>query len=269
MARASAARVAVARRTESESTLLARAAQTPAPPTLRLTDFDLIAEVKRRSPALGPLEAQDFSVTGQLAAYADGGAAAVSVLTEPDAFGGSLADLTTAAQALAARGIPVMRKDFLIDPYQVLEARAAGAGGVLVIVTMLSDAQITALLECALECGLFVLLEAFDRTDLERVVTLTTRPRGTLLCGVNSRNLKTLAVEFERFAELAPHLPGHLPAVAESGIACSADIERVAALGYGVALVGGALMQAASPADTAREWLARGRACMSEGARCS
>lgn len=269
MARASTVRVVAARHSESESALLARATQAPRPPALRLAGFDLIAELKRRSPALGPLETQNFSATEQLAAYADGGAAAVSVLTEPDAFGGSLADLTTAAHALAPHAIPVMRKDFLTDPYQVLEARAAGAGGVLVIVTMLSDPQITALLECALACGLFVLLEAFDRTDLERIGALTACACGTLLCGVNSRNLKTLEVEFDRFAELAPYLPGHLPAVAESGIARSSDIERVARLGYRAALVGGALMQAASPAKTAREWLARGRACAPGATQCS
>jgi indole-3-glycerol phosphate synthase len=260
MSRSSAERVRRARAHESEARLLERARRTPSAPRLALAEFDLIAELKRRSPALGALEPERFDAAQQLDAYARGGAAAVSVLTEPSAFDGSLEDLEAAAQRLAAHRIPVMRKDFLTDPYQVLEAKAAGAAGVLVIIAMLTDAQISALLACAAEQQLFVLLEAFDESDLERLHALPRTATATpLLAGVNCRNLKTLQVDFERFATLAPWLPPDLPAVAESGIRSLADIERVAELGYRLALVGGALMQAAVPEAAAREWIERGR----------
>jgi indole-3-glycerol phosphate synthase len=155
-----------------------------------------------------------------------------------------------------------MRKDFVTDPYQVLEARAAGAGGVLVIVTMLDDAAVRALVDCARRCGLFVLLEAFDRADLERLADFD-RPSTTgasLLAGVNCRDLRDLNVRFERFAELAPHLPRHLPTVAESGIGTAAEIGAVAQAGYKLALVGSALMRAADPAAALAELIAAGRA---------
>ena len=129
----------------------------------------MIAELKLRSPAAGGLADAGFDRGAQLDAYARGGAAAVSVLTEPTEFKGELAHLVDAAALLAPQRRPVMRKDFVTDPYQVLEARAAGAGGILVIVTMLDDATVRALVDSARECGLFVLLEAFDRADLERL----------------------------------------------------------------------------------------------------
>src|SRR6202044_1674159 len=120
-----------------------------------------------RSPAAGPLSDESQDWLGRVAAYAHGGAAAGSVLTEPSRFDGSLEHLEQAARLLAPLGVPVMRKDFLVDPYQVLEARAAGAGGVLVIVRMLRQESAEALLDAAAEHGLFVLLEAFDGPDLE------------------------------------------------------------------------------------------------------
>jgi indole-3-glycerol phosphate synthase len=155
-----------------------------------------------------------------------------------------------------------MRKDFLVDAYQVLEARAAGAGGVLLIMAMLDDAAIGELVDCAQRCGMFVLLEAFDRADLERLAPYD-RPqpaRPQVLAGVNCRDLRDLQVRFERFAELAPFLPRHLAVVAESGIASSADIEAVAAANYRLALIGSALMRSADAAQTLAEWLAAGRA---------
>jgi indole-3-glycerol phosphate synthase len=270
MARSSADRVRRARALEGEAALARRAAERPAAPPLKLGDFDLIAELKRRSPALGPLESAGFSFAGQLRSYAAAGAAAISVLTEPEAFAGSLDDLETAAAELAASGIPVMRKDFLVDPYQVLEARAAGAGGVLVIMAMLTDAQAGDLLSCAAEQGLFVLLEAFDERDLERICALP-RPAADApwLAGVNCRDLKTLEVVFDRFAVLAPRLPADLPAVAESGMSGRADITRVAELGYRLALVGGALMQAAQPEQAAQDWLRHGREAARARRACS
>ena len=264
MAAASRARVQTAKQRVSEPALAAQARRTPAPPALRLTagSFDLIAELKLRSPAAGRLGAADEDAAGRAVVYAGAGAAAVSVLTEPQRFDGSLSHLRCAAQALAPLAVPAMRKDFLVDPYQVLEARAAGAGGVLVILRMLSRETIGALLDCARSHGLFVLLEAFDAQDLELMHELAAAHAAstTLLAGVNCRDLTTLQVVPERLLELAPLLPAALPRVAESGVAADADARRVAAAGYGLALVGSALMRAADPAALARSLLAAGRA---------
>jgi indole-3-glycerol phosphate synthase len=165
-----------------------------------------------------------------------------------------------------------MRKDFLTEPYQVLEARAAGAGGVLVILAMLDDATVRALVDCARRLGLFVLLEAFDRADLERLEPYDApQPAGLqVLAGVNCRDLRDLDVRFERFAELGPHLPRHLPVVAESGIGTTADVEAVVAAGYRLALVGSALMRAHEPAAALAGLVAAGRAATARRtARCS
>src|SRR5580700_1616329 len=168
MAKASAARVAEALRHESFEALERRARQTAPSAPLRLSalGFDVIAELKLRSPAAGVLGEESQNWLGRVAAYARGGAAAVSVLTEPSRFDGSLEHLRQAAAVLAPLGVPAMRKDFLVDPYQVLEARAAGAGGVLVILRMLDAERVAELLDVAAEHGMFVLLEAFDGSDL-------------------------------------------------------------------------------------------------------
>jgi indole-3-glycerol phosphate synthase len=264
MAASSLARLKAAKRTLSEASLAEQARNTAAPPALRLEagGFDLIAELKLRSPAAGPLGPADTDVSARASAYARSGAAAVSVLTEPQRFAGSLAHLREVAGALAPLGVPAMRKDFLVDPYQVLEARAAGAGGVLVILRMLSRETIAALLDCAHAHGLFVLLEAFDAQDLELMHELTAAHVGhaVLLAGVNCRDLTTLQVRAERLLELAPLLPEGVPRVAESGVATAADARRVAAAGYELALVGSALMQCADPGALAATLLAAGRA---------
>jgi len=262
MAEASRERVRRAKRRESERALLARAGATAPPPPLALKDFDVIAELKLRSPAAGALTMDAFDWPKQVKAYADGGAAAVSVLTEPTEFQGELTHLEGAAKLLRPFGVPTMRKDFLTDPYQVLEARAAGAGGVLVILAMLDDGEVRALLDCAADCGLFVLLEAFDERDLARVQPLAELgPRVQLLVGVNSRDLRTLEVRFSRFEALRDCLPPSLPAVAESGVSSVRDIEQVARLGYRLALVGSALMQTSNPAGQVAALLNAGRAC--------
>ena len=264
MAEASRARVRAARAAENEAQLERRALATPKPPPLELDRFDVIAELKLRSPAAGGLAARDFDRGAQLAAYARGGAAAVSVLTEPTEFHGDLTHFADAATRLRDKRTPVMRKDFLTDPYQVLEARAAGASGVLVIVTMLDDTTVRALVDCARRCGLFVLLEAFDRADLERLGAFDRADLsdGQLLAGVNCRDLRDLDVRFARFAELAPHLPRHQPTVAESGIGSAADVRAGAAAGYRLALVGSSLMRAADPAAALTDLIAAGRATL-------
>jgi indole-3-glycerol phosphate synthase len=267
MAASSRERARAARLHESEGALERRALASPLPPPLALDRFDVIAELKLRSPAAGGLAGGDFDRGAQLASYARGGAAAVSVLTEPTEFKGELEHLTDAAAQLREARVPTMRKDFLTDPYQVLEARAAGAGGVLAIVAMLDDATLGALVDCARRCGLFVLLEAFDRADLERLAAFDA-PRAPgappLLAGVNCRDLRDLNVRFERFAELAPHLPRHLPTVAESGIGNTADIRAVATDGYELALIGSSLMRATDPARALADLIAAGRSAAQE-----
>jgi indole-3-glycerol phosphate synthase len=245
--------------------LRTRAADTPLPPAFAFDDaFELIAEYKRRSPARGVLADREERIERRVIAYARGGAAAVSVLTEPTHFDGDLAQLSRAASALASISVPVLRKDFLQDPYQVYESRAAGAGGVLLIARMLGDAQLAEMLDCAREVALFVLVEAFDAADVERVATAI-RSRGAapgapVLIGVNCRDLATLEVLPFRFRELAPLLPADLPRVAESGIATPQQCAEVVRAGYRLALVGGSLMRAADPVRAIREMLAAGRA---------
>ncbi len=264
MAAASHARLASARQMLSEAALAEHAGHCGSPPRLELAPggFDLIAELKLRSPSAGRLGAEADGVARRVAAYARAGAAAVSVLTEPSRFDGSLAHLTEAARALVPFAVPAMRKDFLVDPYQLLEARVAGAGGALLIVRMLSEAQLDALLDCARAQGLFVLLEAFDAQDLERLHRLVaTYAAGMqLLAGVNCRDLVTLAVAPQRLLELAPLLPRAVPWVAESGVTEAADARRLATAGYSLALVGSALMQDSDPAARLRALLAAGRA---------
>jgi indole-3-glycerol phosphate synthase len=273
MARSSAQRVTQALSRESFADLEQRARAAPGSAPLRLSraGFDVIAELKLRSPAAGVLGDQGGDWLERVADYARGGAAAVSVLTEPSRFDGSLMHLEQASMTLAPLGVPAMRKDFLVDPYQVLEARAAGAGGVLAIVRMLSRLQMSELLDAAAEHGMFVLLEAFDESDLAAAREVLALRRGNradsgvdsgghaILVGINCRDLQTLKVVPERFAALAPQLPGGWPAVAESGVASAADAKRMMRLGYRVALIGTALMSRDDPAQLLREILATTR----------
>jgi indole-3-glycerol phosphate synthase len=258
MALSSAARVRAAQQLESFSALERRARALAPGPALRLSSagFDVIAELKLRSPAEGRLGSESQDWPGRIAAYARGGAAAVSVLTEPSRFDGSLEHLRQAAEVLTPLQVPAMRKDFLVDPYQVLEARAAGAAGILVILRMLPRERVCALMDAAADHGLFVLLEAFDEADLEsaRQLLASRRRVETLLVGVNSRDLQTLKVVPERFAELAPLLPA-CACVAESGVASPSDAHAMRRLGYRLALIGTALMNCDDPAAMVAEIL--------------
>jgi indole-3-glycerol phosphate synthase len=235
-------------------------ARPPAPPLRLEGRFDLIAELKLRSPALGQLGQlpQDDALERRVAAYARGGAAAVSVLTEPDRFDGSLEHLERAVVVLDGLGVPAMRKDFLVAPYQLYEARAAGAGGVLLIVRMLSRTALEEMLDVAGALGLWVLLEAFDEADIAVMnAVVARRPIGEgLLLGVNSRDLQTLQVVPERLLTLAAQLPSHLPRVAESGVGSAADAASMASAGWTMALVGTALMTAGAEDPAAAERLA-------------
>ena len=230
---------------------------------LALDRFDLIAEIKARSPSEGALVTDADDRAGRARQYARGGAAAISVLTEPSRFGGALEHLTEVA---AAVGVPVMRKDFIVDVRQVQEARAAGASGVLLILALLDEHKLRAMLDCAFELSMFVLLECFDERDLERAVRLLEdgalagrAAERLLLVGINSRDLRTLRVDADRLAALAPGLPEGAIAVAESGLGDAADAARVAGFGYRMALVGTVLMRAAEPDGLVRDMLRRGR----------
>lgn len=264
MAAGSRKRVAAARAKLKDAELESRAADTPAPPALELSvrRFDLIAEVKFRSPAAGKLrkERNEGSVAARVAGYADAGAACVSVLTEPSRFDGAMEHLQSAVRALAGR-IPAMRKDFLVDPYQVAESRLAGAGGVLLILRMLDEPAAAAMLAAAARFKMFALLECFDADDIARAAVLARQHRSAvqLLVGVNCRDLSTLEVAAPRLEELVRLLPDDLPRVAESGVTSAADAGRVAVMGYDVALVGSALMSALEPLPLVRSMLSAGR----------
>lgn len=214
---------------------------------LALGQFDVIAEIKDHSPAEGVLAGPNSDRAAQAQRYALGGAAAISVLTEPSRFAGTLQHLHDVV--VAAPDTPVMRKDFLVEPVQIEEARGAGASGVLLIATMLSDAKLGDMLECAFYHDMFVLLETFNADDLARASLLLERPvhqdraqRGQFLVGVNTRNLRTLEVDAGRLAQLAPLLPA-AKCVAESGLYRAEDAAYAASLGYHLALVGSALMR--------------------------
>lgn len=265
MVRSSTRRVAEARERVPEAALRAAALGAAAPPRLKLQrqGFDLIAELKLRSPSLGDLSASTIDPVQRLEAYAAGGAAVCSVLTEPERFDGDLDHLRLAAQVLQPHGVPAMRKDFLVDPYQVLEARACGASGVLLIVRMVPRERLVAMMDCAAELGLFVLLEAFSADDLQAAneVALERKDRDEqVLMGLNCRDLETLAIDFGRFAELRDRMPPDWACVAESGVLVAEDAARVASLGYRLALVGSSLMKRTDPEQAVRELLAAGRA---------
>ncbi|MGY2703963.1 indole-3-glycerol phosphate synthase TrpC [Nocardioides sp. HB32] len=207
-------------------------------PHLRAPGSSVIAEVKRRSPSKGDLA--DIPDPAELAQrYAAGGAAAISVLTEQRRFGGSLDDLRAVR---AAVDIPVLRKDFIVTSYQLVEARAAGADLVLLIVAALDDDTLRRLHDEASELGLTVLVEVHDEAETERAVAL-----GAELVGVNARNLKTLAIHDDTFGRLAPLVPDDRVKVAESGIFSPADVRRFAAEGARAVLVGEALVKDGDP----------------------
>jgi len=212
-------------------------------PRFRAPGTSVIAEVKRRSPSKGALA--DIPDPAELAAaYARGGAAAISVLTEQRRFGGSLADLRTVRAAVPT---PLLRKDFMVTPYQLHEARAAGADLVLLIVAALDQPLLEQLYAEARGLGLTVLVEVHDAEETRRAVDL-----GADLIGVNARNLKTLDIDPDSFARLAPLIPDTVVRVAESGISGPEDVLRYAEHGAQVVLVGEALVKDGDPEGAVR-----------------
>lgn len=209
----------------------------------------LIAEVKRRSPSAGAIRsdagvAGASGAAGVAAVYDRAGASAISVLTDRAWFGGELADLVAVRSAV---GVPVLRKDFTIDPLQVYEARSAGAAAVLLIARILDDVQLRDLAALSRELGMDALVEVHDEADLERAVGA-----GARIIGVNNRDLATFATDLgvtERLARLAPR---ECVLVGESGIGREADVMRLAAAGVDAVLVGEALMRAGDPSAAVR-----------------
>jgi indole-3-glycerol phosphate synthase len=205
----------------------------------------LIAEVKKASPSAGTIREGDPLFFAR--AMAGGGAAAISVLTEERSFGGSLDDLARVAPGVP---VPVLRKDFLVDPYQLLEARAYGASAALLIVALLSDAELAAMLREAAALGLGALVEVHDAPELERALAA-----GAAIVGINNRNLKTLQVDVGTTYALRPRIPAGTIVVSESGQRTRADLERLAAAGVDAALIGEAIMRSEDVEGKVRELL--------------
>jgi indole-3-glycerol phosphate synthase len=229
-----------------ESELLAIAMHLPPPRpfegSLRRTPPAVIAEYKRSSPSAGAIAEPD--VAGQARAYEEGGAAAISVLTEPTRFDGALADLRAVRLAV---DLPVLRKDFLVHPAQVIESRAAGADAVLLIAAALSELELKAMLAVANDLGLDALVETHSVDDLAKALA-TEAP----VVGVNARDLETLEVDVERALAMLPHVPSDRVAVLESGVSTREDVERAIDAGARGVLVGEALMRSADPGATIR-----------------
>lgn len=245
--------VAVARESVPLAVLEAAVASAPpvrnffaavaAPPPVRL-----IAEFKRRSPSAGEIR-PGSTVADVAAAYAAGGAAALSVLTDHAGFGGSLADLEAARRAVT---LPVLRKEFVVDFYQVVEARVYGADAVLLIAECLDDCHLRSLFRAILELGMTPLVELHDEANLDRVLDL-----GATLVGVNNRDLKTMTTDLDHVLALRERVPTDVVLVAESGIKTRADVERLAAAGIDAMLVGESLLLQADPGAAAAALLGR------------
>lgn len=234
---------------KSRRSELERAAgRRPVPPSfsraLNGPSVGLIAEVKRRSPSAGAIN-EGLDPVQLARAYASGGAAGISVLTESRYFGGSLADLEAVAGAAA---VPVLRKDFILDEAQVLEARAAGASAVLLIARILPQAALVRLVEYTFGLGLDALVETHNSAEILRAVDA-----GAPIIGVNARDLDTFIIDTAAAWQLLAGLPADCIAVAESGMGSRADVELAAVAGANAVLIGSALASASDPAARARE----------------
>lgn len=228
-----------------------RAESMPAPvdalPSLQREAVAVIAEIKKASPSKGTFPVD--VIPGEVAtAYIEGGVAAISCLTDEPFFKGSLADLETVAQIAARSRVPVLRKDFVIDAYQIAEARAYGASMVLLIVASLEDRQLRDFREYAESLGMTALVEIHDEEESSRAVA-----SGAMLIGINNRNLRTFEVDLAVTERLAPALPGDTVIVGESGIFTAAHVDRLAKSGVDAVLVGESLILQTDRAKAVRE----------------
>src|SRR5216110_1370445 len=239
-------RVASLRTQARELERLAAAAPQPPPFARSLAgrDVGVIAEVKRRSPSAGAIR-EDLDPVAHARAYIQGGAVAISVLTDEPHFGGSLDDLARVARAVS---VPVLRKDFILDELQLFEARVAGASAVLLIVRALTPDRLHALTRSAQDQGLGALVEVHSERELE--LALGVEPTAI---GVNSRDLATFAVDLAAAERLLSQVPRGIPAIAESGIVTRADVERMARAGTDLVLVGTSVARQADPEAAVRE----------------
>ncbi|HKC56172.1 MAG TPA: indole-3-glycerol phosphate synthase TrpC [Vicinamibacterales bacterium] len=243
-------RIVDARRTREPMTALERRAAPASPRGSRFEDalgvadrVNVIAECKRRSPSKGVLAAA-YDPVRIAAQYEQGGAAAISVLTEPTFFDGSLEHLAAVRARVA---LPLLRKDFIVDEYQLFEARAAGADAVLLIVAALEQRDLVALQARAWELGLATLVEVHDEAELARAID-----SGARVIGVNNRNLRTLRVDVEASGRLAPGIPRNAIGVSESGLKSREELDRLAAVGYRAFLIGERFMTDPDPAAAIR-----------------
>ena len=228
-----------------EARLAARTEDRPFNEALVRPGLSLIAEFKRRSPSAGQIAAEAVDVAAQVSAYERGGAAALSVLTDERHFGGSLADLRAAR---AACGMPILRKDFIVDPYQLYEAAVNGADAVLLIVAALSDRELRSLYEEARSIDLDCLVEVHDADELEGALEA-----GAEVIGINNRNLDDMTVDVATTYELMTDVPAGKTVVAESGISAREELEELERVGVDAVLIGSALMRVADPEATVRE----------------
>ena len=249
-------RIVETRRQRESLTALERraAAATPRGPDFeaalgRSGHVNIIAECKRRSPSKGVL-AVDYDPVRIAREYEDGGAAAISVLTEPTFFDGALEHLAAVRSAVR---LPLLRKDFVVDPYQLFEARAAGADAVLLIVAALDQEEMVGLQRRAWDLGLATLVEIHDEAELIRAID-----SGARIIGVNNRNLRTLTVDVGASDRLAARLPRDVVAVSESGLKSREELEQLAAAGYRAFLIGERFMTDPSPADAIRRLMGSG-----------
>jgi indole-3-glycerol phosphate synthase len=213
---------------------------------LRAPGLGVIAEFKRRSPSAGILR-EHADLHEMLDAYERGGAVAFSILTEEANFDGRLEDLR---EARAGHRVPVLRKDFIVDPYQLHEARSAGADAVLLIVAALPQEQLVRLHEQARELSLDVLVEVHDAPELERALAA-----GAALVGINNRDLRDFSVDVARTEQLLAQIPKHVAVVSESGIGTVEQLRRLDGAGVAAVLIGESLMRAAQPAEALRDLL--------------
>jgi indole-3-glycerol phosphate synthase len=205
---------------------------------------NVIAECKRRSPSKGVL-LDVYDPVAMATQYERGGAAAISVLTEPTFFDGSLDHL---ASVRASVGLPLLRKDFIVDDYQLLEARAAGADAVLLIVAALAQHELVRLQARAVDLGLAALVEVHDEVELSRAIDA-----GAAIIGVNNRNLRTLTVDLDASFRLVSRMPKDVVAVSESGLQSRQDLDKLASAGYHAYLIGERFMTAIDPAGAVAE----------------